>query len=427
MLTFWTLCQESAYLTLKIPPLLLRYLFDSLFAPVLSRPTPHNLLQNEVHGTITECVESTPEQVGGAGGHGTERLCHTIHTSEKIILSTFMKTRTNQFFESFFLNLFGVYANEISFYQYLKKSSTFSPLSMLPDKFFPEVYVAKFSMFSSNFTLILEDVTKTRVLEGSKVSFPCLEASQEHPLVRVEAVLRAQALLHSTFCNRAPDSVWGGKQSPAPRFLQVIALSTLRDVETRFPGVMSPSVLNTYRLFLDNFSVVRSYWSNKHSQPKESRITLVHGDSHVGNYFFEEERKNDTLKCTARMYDFQCVACEHPMRDVVYHVMSSVSDEVVDVAGGDKELIRYYLQIFNENLLSVNPSVPAMDLEEAWYQYRLHACWVLTAWIISAGAGDKLFESEKAKFILAKISRACERVDVHQALVTFLRKEGIEC
>jgi len=423
-LSYFTLFEESAHLSLKIWPLAFRYILDGIFALFTPRTNPALILQDEIKGVVTGSVESAPEAVGGAGGHGTERLCHTIYTSEKQTLHTFMKSRTSQFFESFFLNLFGVYANELSFYQFLKEGSTSSPLALLPLNFFPRVYVAKFSPFMSNFTLILEDVTQTRASSTTSVSFPCLQPSQQHPLHRVQAVLRAQAILHSTFCERAPDTVWGGKRSPAPRFLQLVARSTLRDVECRFPGVMSPEVLDTYRLFLDNYSAVRQYWSG--GGQGRGRTTLVHGDSHLGNFFFEEGEEEGGAASKARMYDFQCTAREHPMRDVVYHVMSSVSDEVVQQAGGDRALIQAYLLIFNDNLAATNPSVQPMELTEAWFHYRLHACWVLVAWIISAGAGDKLFESDKARFILGNISRACDRVDIHQALKEFLESADVE-
>lgn len=231
-------------------------------------------------------------------------------------------------------------------------------------------------------------------------------------------------------------------------------------------------MLSTYRLFLSHYDLVRSHWDRGHT-------TLVHGDAHVGNYYFEEQLAADgaegaagsgdgtrgagtdpkVVATRAGLYDFQCVAVEHPMRDVVYHTMSSVSEEVVRELGGDQQVVKRYLERFHRSLegrgratpeqqpgkagtAKVQPfaptddagsdakakasgeQAPALSFEDAWRNYRLHGCWVLAAWIISAGAGEKLFEADKARFILGRISRACERVDVRAALLEFLRAQG---
>ena len=347
---------------------------------------------------------------------GTDRVFYHIETSQGLTYNLFMKKRTHQFFESFFLNLFGVYANELSFYQFLKEADEKSPLSFLSKSFFPKVYKIKQSLFSSNFILLLEDVNKTRLTNSTKVNFPCLEPSQVHPVARVKAVLFAQAQMHAVFYNRCPSSVWGGNQTSRPPFLQLVARSTLLDVQLRFSDVISLNVFDTYKLFLDHYNIVRNHWSNAFL------TTLVHGDSHLGNFYFEEEADDDgtIINTVARMYDFQCAGCEHPMRDVVYHVMSSVSDDVLESFGGDKGIVMYYLHLFNQNLRATIPSLPELSFDEAWHNYKLHACWVLAAWIISAGAGEKLFDTDKARYILGRISRACERVEVGHALHTFL-------
>ena len=80
-------------------------------------------------------------------------------------------------------------------------------------------------------------------------------------------------------------------------------------------------------------------------------------DAHVGNYYFEEDLSSDgregggggeaaVVGTKAGLYDFQCVAQEHPMRDVVYHCMSSVGDDVLREMGGDQQLLRLYLRHF---------------------------------------------------------------------------------
>ena len=472
-----TLIGESAHLNALIPAMVLRYLLDGIASPPSPRGLPGPAYMSRLLGrAVTAVQDKAPSTQGGAGGHGTERawLALTVE-GEARPLRVFMKSRTRRFSESFFLNLFGVYQNELGFYRHLKGHRDRGPgagvdpdqaLAGLPPGFFPAVHCAEETLFRSDFRLVLEDLVAQRGGGRRAVVFPSLAPGQPHGRARLERVLEAQAALHAAYLGRPPPCVWrGSRPSSSPSFLQLVAGATLRDVEARFPGTVSVGVLATYRLFLANYPAVRNYWDR-------GQVTLVHGDAHVGNYYFVEEAAGwaaggaaaaaapaaAAAVASAGMYDLQCVAAEHPMRDVAYHVFSSVGDEALAEMGGDQGLVRFYLAKFRAGLGGRAVAAPdgltaaeraagrpprgeaageaqqsgggkgdgkggeALGFDEAWFNYRLHGCWVLAAWIISAGAGDKLFETEKARFILGRISRACERVDVRGALEEALKK-----
>ncbi|CAM9292675.1 unnamed protein product, partial [Ectocarpus fasciculatus] len=353
----------------------------------------------------------------GAGGHGTSRKWFVVRTKDGD-REVFGKTPTSNMGESFFLNLFDVYANEVRFYDYVKRMES---TTVLPNGFFPTVYATKFSAFRSRFLLLLENVDRTRTSATTKISFPELSPSVDHPLRRVLAVLDTQAQLHVEFFNRPPSCVWN--KDDRPPLLQLIAQATKKDVISRFPDALSPNVLAEYDLFLTHHDVVRKHWDS-------GALTLVHGDAHLGNYYFAEEfNGTDVISTTARMYDFQCTAHEHPIRDVCYHILCSVDETVLAQYGGDQELLRYYLSRFNENLKkrggdSLRTSY-YLSFNDAWVQYRLHAFWVLTAFVISAGAGEKLFDGDKARFTVGRISRGCERIAAGAQLRNFLRHSGV--
>ena len=63
---------------------------------------------------------------------------------------------------------------------------------------------------------------------------------------------------------------------------------------------------------------------------------LVHGDSHLGNVFFHEKDG------AAGFYDMQCVAAEHPMRDVAYHLI--LSCDGADLARNERAYVEPYLR-----------------------------------------------------------------------------------
>jgi len=137
-----------------------------------------------------------------------------IETKDGVVIPAFSKTRTSNTAESFFLILFGVYQNEVLFYQFLQTPEGKRVIKLLPEGFFPKAYVAKFSPFGTNFDLILENVSKSRSSESVGVSFPALSPRETYLLNRLRAVLRAQATLHATFSTNgnahAPETVWGG-------------------------------------------------------------------------------------------------------------------------------------------------------------------------------------------------------------------------
>ena len=413
-ISFSTLLLESLYLTRKIWTLLCRYALDACIRPLV---VDKDLLAKIFDDTVS--FESVaPGSKGGAGGHGTERDWIVVSANEKKY-PVFIKSATHNFSESFFLNLFDVYSNELRFYQFIKSMPI---IKSFPSDFFPIVYSARFSCFSSNFLLMLENVDRTRVSMNTAVLFPELSSKSEHPLRRILAVLNTQATLHAEFFMRPPECVW--KKGNRPPLLQIIAQSTLKDVEARFPEILSSDVAADYRLFLHHYHVIRRYWDS-------CRLTLVHGDAHLGNYFFEEEKKHSEIFDTrARMYDFQCTAQEHPVRDVVYHILCSVDENLVSEYGGDERFLRYYLDLFNEKLKlrECGPQETKPDslgFVEAWKQYRLHSFWALAAFIISAGAGEKLFEADKASFLIKRIAAGCKRIQAGKELHTLLKLEGV--
>mmetsp|Transcript_17321 Transcript_17321/g.23927 ORF Transcript_17321/g.23927 Transcript_17321/m.23927 type:complete len:102 (+) Transcript_17321:237-542(+) len=95
------------------------------------------------------------------------------------------------------------------------------------------------------------------------------------------------------------------------------------------------------------------------------------------------------------------------MRDVAYHLISSYPPDALEAE--EKELIKEYLAELNSRL--ENP----LSFEEAWFQYRMHALWVLAAFVISAGAGN-LFSPNVVKEIVPRICRALTRIDSFGAL-----------
>ena len=93
--------------------------------------------------------------------------------------------------------------------------------------------------------------------------------------------------------------------------------------------ILTSAQVATYQLYLDHYDTVRAHWSS-------GLLVLCHGDAHLGNVFFHKKDGS------AGFYDMQCVAAEHPMRDVAYHLI--LSCDGADLARNERAYVEAYLR-----------------------------------------------------------------------------------
>jgi hypothetical protein len=119
--------------------------------------------------------------------------------------------------------------------------------------------------------------------------------------------------------------------------------------------------------------------------------TLVHGDCHIGNLFFQAGEVG--------FFDWQVASCAPGMRDVSYFLCNSLPAELR--GAHERELIARYL----EGLAAGGAKAPAWN--EAWEQHRLYALYTFLAATFTAGAGEGLQPREVA---LAGVRRGTRAV-----------------
>jgi len=394
-----TYAKEACWLTCAIAQALLQRVYDRVlrFLYASERRIPLTRAELERPNTLAQLLGTTVTNVApgdsqrqqlsdanelGAGGAGTSR-CWLVANDQRL----FCKLPAQTLFESLFLDIFGVYANEVRFYNTKIDA---------PSHLFAKAYAAE--MRRGRFVLCLEDV-------GARgVTFPVIDTP--HAEKTVEAVLEALATLHAACWGYPPRGVWTdevsakvvGGEATRPPFLRLIADSTLRTIRKRWPDLLNANVVATYQLYLDHYDAVRAHWSS-------GLIVLCHGDAHLGNVFFHEKDGS------AGFYDMQCVAAEHPMRDVAYHLI--LSCDSADLARNERAYVEAYLR----RLAAKGHS---LSYEDAWREYRLHALWALTALVISAGASADYFAEGPARLTISRAAAAVERVDARGALLDLI-------
>jgi aminoglycoside phosphotransferase (APT) family kinase protein len=215
---------------------------------------------------------------------------------------------------------------------------------------------------------------------------------------RAERVLRAFAKMHAHF--HGTDAVGREALLPgrfntytAPRWRRVTrALNglALEPAHRAAPEWVSSRIVETCRLALDRWDHVVEAWY-------DGPLTIVHGDSHLGNCF-EYEGANGT---EVGMIDFQAVHWSKGMRDVQYFLINSLEPELL--AENEDALIRSYCAALGEHGVELAP-------ESAFEQYRAFSYQTLMVGVVPLGLGALTERDETVLAVMRRSATAVERL-----------------
>jgi len=267
----------------------------------------------------------------------------------------FVKLAPHAPLQRLFLTCTGIGRNEVSFYRRVRPD--------LPVRA-PEVYAAETDRGGRQFVLLLED------LAAGGAVFP--KVGDRVTLEQARSVVGELARLHAAYWESprfAADLAWlpcrenRGRDMPWERFVtgQMIRLA-LRRFADDFP----PAFGQLAELVLHHRDGLERLWA-------EGERSLVHGDCHLGNLFFEDRHVG--------FLDWQVSGRAPGMRDVSYFLSNSFPTALRQQHEG--ELIALY----RERLAEAGADGPSFDV--AWAQHRVFAVytWLAAAFTAAAGAG----------------------------------------
>jgi len=221
----------------------------------------------------------------------------------------------------------------------------------------PRAYCARVARSGGRFVLLLEDLAE----RGCR--FPTLE----HPLSleEVRAVVRGLARLHAAFWESPRfegDLAWvkSRHNNPHRGVDRLISARANDPAIARHRDVLPEIVCTDAHRIAEQRELLEDYWS-------EGPLTLIHGDSHVGNMYFDGQE--------AGLLDWQVLQRGQGIRDVGYFLVNSVDTEMR--RAHQDALIDLYLSVLRES------GVPErqLDRDEIGRRYRGHALYV---WIASS-------------------------------------------
>jgi len=235
--------------------------------------------------------------------------------------------------------------------------------------------------------------------------FTSLDMLAGPTLERVRSCLDTFARLHSVHYGRAAAE----RERILPMRFHIFLSPAMRPVSrtlNRFaldpcmkkhPGVIPPELAQAYRLTIAHWDALLAHWF-------DGPLSLLHGDSHLGNFFVSGNEMG--------MLDWQAAHWGKGIRDVHYFMTDSLP--AATLAANERELVDYYVQRRAHHGAAIDP-------QQAWQDYRGLSFQSLMTIIVSIAYGA-LNEAQDALMleVLKRNVAAAQRLDYSGWLHDFL-------
>jgi hypothetical protein len=166
---------------------------------------------------------------------------------------------------------------------------------------------------------------------------------------------------------------------------QAINIAAIGPCRRKAPAVFTAERAARFRRAMGRWRELQAWW---YREP----LTLVHGDSHIGNFFVDGERMG--------MLDFQAPHWSKGIRDVNYFLVNSMPAGLL--ARHERELVEFYAAALRTRGV-------ALGAEEAWAQYRAFSFQPLMTIVTSLGLGPLTERDALMEEVLARAAAAVER------------------
>lgn len=290
----------------------------------------------------------------------------------------FLKLAPHNFAQRVMMNLADLALREVLFY---KAVGPEAPVRV------PRCYHAELDARRGRSVMIFEDLGPTAVFRDVRDSLTPEQA---------EAVVDALADLHARYweserfdTDLAPLRSRG---AVADYLGEIFVRKLLAEPKHASAELVPPELVEKSRVLWENFIEVNRYWT---TEPQ----TLLHGDTHLGNLFFEGEKPG--------FLDWQATMIGAGIRDVAYFTIASVDPAVA------RKIERGLVGRYAERLGAAGIEV---DVESLWLRYRAVAADFYVAAVTTAGSSDRMQIPEISRVGVVRAVAAVEALDTFDAL-----------
>jgi hypothetical protein len=354
-----------------------------LYPASVAKPIVFNLLLAE-HGTHLAAgaeVESVEllgiKSISSNCNNSVVRVAPSASSSD-LPSTLFVKLPSAQLWTRLFCNLLGIWSNECQFYR--------NVAPQVPVRV-PKAYVI--ADRGSRFVLVLEDLNAADDLQLFTNPDMIAGASLE----RARQCLSTFAWLHASFHGLDSDdraAILSPELHPfcsanARALSPVLSRAAIGPCHRKAPDLFPKDMVELYRRAMSHYDALIDYW---YREP----LTLIHGDSHLGNFFVTGDRMG--------MLDWQAVQWAKGIRDVQYFLINSLQEDVL--AANERALIDHYVAELARHGVT-------LDRNEAWAQYRAYSFQTLMTSVVSLGLGTMTDMDEVLAVILQRSVAAIRR------------------
>ncbi len=165
------------------------------------------------------------------------------------------------------------------------------------------------------------------------------------------------------------------------------------------PNEIPQDIVNAYTASVRHWDLLLEHWFS-------GPLSLLHGDSHLGNFFISGDDMG--------MLDWQAAHWGKGIRDVQYFLIDSLPADTL--ATHERDLVNYYIERRAHYGTAIDP-------ETTWQEYRCFTFHTLMTIVVSIGFGALNKEQDALMLELLRRSvAAVQRVDYAGWLQSFLAK-----
>lgn len=216
-------------------------------------------------------------------------------------------------------------------------------------------------------------------------------AGSRYSLNYVKQVLDAFASLHAAYWDSprfSTDLSW-----VEPPLQHEIAIELVGQSLAQHADAMPPVFREMADLYLAEADAIHQLW-------QRGTPTLIHGDVHDGNLFYDGDRPG--------FLDWALVAQAPAMRDVGYFLAGTLSSD------HQRNAARDLLEHYRAQLQTLGISPPSLG--ELWQQYQWHAAYVWVGATVTLAMGDAW---QPVSYVMGSLER------LHDAMETIGSVEAI--
>eukprot|EP01125_Pyxidicula_operculata_P015097 TRINITY_DN509_c0_g1_i2.p1 TRINITY_DN509_c0_g1~~TRINITY_DN509_c0_g1_i2.p1 ORF type:complete len:408 (+),score=43.01 TRINITY_DN509_c0_g1_i2:63-1286(+) len=219
-------------------------------------------------------------------------------------------------------------------------------------------------------------------------------------------VLKTSAKLHAAFWRNVPKAI---DDYPEGRMGIAMEDFTYKQTLKKYNKEISDDMRKIWDCDQDRHALKVQYL-------RRINKTMIHGDLHLGNTFFDKK----SGKCG--LYDWQLCRSMHPMLDVTYFLVSSYDGD--DLEKHEKTFITIYVDELNKKLrerakdlinqgVKINQDEWVFNFDEAWKFYKFFGYYNCVGWMMICGITG-LISQESQVVGLRRVSKFVGRHNTYQ-------------